>query len=93
MASGLPVVASDVGGNRDVVPDEHLGTIVEFGHEAQLQTALRQALRRDWDRARIIAYARENAWHNRIKLLVDQFMRLPDKARAMATTSPRTRRV
>lgn len=73
MACGLPVVATDVGGNREVVCRDELGTIVPFGNQAALSTALAQALQRDWDRPRIIRYAEENGWAQRVQALTQAF--------------------
>lgn len=76
MACGLPVVTTDVGGNREVVRDESLGYIVPFGDQVALREALTAALRRQWDRARIRAYAAENSWDTRITTLVTRFREL-----------------
>jgi teichuronic acid biosynthesis glycosyltransferase TuaC len=73
MACGLPVVTTDVGGNREVVCRQELGTIVPFGDAEALAAALEQALERCWDRQAIIAYARENSWDKRIDKLVERF--------------------
>lgn len=73
MACGLPVVATDVGGNREVVADTRLGRIVPFGDQAALCDALDQALNQDWDRQAILAYARENDWEGRVTRLLQVF--------------------
>ncbi len=73
MACGLPVVASDVGGNAQVVCRPGLGTIVPFGDASALARALETALDRTWDRASIIAYAHDNAWDRRVARLVEIF--------------------
>lgn len=39
-ASGLPIVATDVGGNREIVVDGHNGVLVEAGREDRLADAL-----------------------------------------------------
>ncbi len=70
MACGLPVVATDVGGNREVVSREDLGSIVPFGDRASLTAALDSALCRDWDRESIRAYAKENDWSHRVSQLI-----------------------
>jgi len=73
MACGLPVIATDVGGNAEVVCRESLGTIVPFGDGAALRSALARALERDWDRDAIVAYARANGWDRRVGQLVTAF--------------------
>jgi glycosyltransferase involved in cell wall biosynthesis len=76
MACGLPVVTTDVGGNREVVCREELGTVVSFGDPAALATALREALGKSWDRDAILAYARDNGWDRRVPVLCGEFRRL-----------------
>lgn len=76
MACGLPIIATDVGGNREVVSDSRLGSIVPFGDSDALQSALAQALRTDWDREYICNYARNNSWDDRVTMLVAEFTRL-----------------
>lgn len=73
MACGLPVVTTDVGGNREVVADSSLGTIVPFGDAGALSAAIADALGRAWDRQAIIRYACENAWDRRIAQLREEF--------------------
>ncbi len=73
MACGLPVVATDVGGNREVVCRDELGDIVPFGDAAALQAALCTALRQSWDHEAIMAYARANDWSQRVALLEREF--------------------
>jgi glycosyltransferase involved in cell wall biosynthesis len=76
MACGVPVVATDVGGNAEVVCREDLGTIVPFDDHAALVRALGDALRRDWDRAVIRGYAEANDWNTRVPVLVSEFRRI-----------------
>ncbi|MBV8380706.1 MAG: glycosyltransferase [Paucibacter sp.] len=76
MACGLPVVTTRVGGNAEVVCDESLGEVVPFDHCGALHEALERALRRDWDREAIMAYARTNTWARRIEVLLAEFARL-----------------
>lgn len=76
MACGLPVIATDVGGNAEVVRDGSLGTIVPFGDPPALETALDQALTRDWNHGEIIGYAKANSWDQRVETLVEGFRSL-----------------
>jgi glycosyltransferase involved in cell wall biosynthesis len=80
MACGLPVVATDVGGNREVVCRAELGTIVPFGDASALRAALVAALRQPWDRKAIVAYARENQWDARVAQLLRVFDRVLEPA-------------
>lgn len=84
MACGLPVVATDVGGNAEVVARAGLGRIVPFGDADALAAAIEDALAIEWDRRAIRAYAEDNAWDVRIAQVVDVFDQLlaPGAARA-----------
>ncbi len=73
MACGLPVVTTDVGGNKEVVDAPHLGRIIPFGDSTALREALDAALAESWDRERIVTHAQENTWDRRIALLDDAF--------------------
>jgi glycosyltransferase involved in cell wall biosynthesis len=82
MACGLPVVTTDVGGNREVVSEPRLGTVVPFGDAPALRAALEHALDHDWDRGAVVDYARANAWDTRVTVLCEELRRLADPARA-----------
>lgn len=77
MACGLPVVATDVGGNAEVVCRSDLGTIVPFGDARVLERALGAALSREWDRRAIMEYGRQNSWDHRIAVLVEALRSVP----------------
>ncbi len=76
MACGLPVVTTEVGGNREVVCRKELGRVVPFGDEKALAWALGNALQQEWKREDIVAYAKDNAWEKRVERLVQQFQRI-----------------
>jgi glycosyltransferase involved in cell wall biosynthesis len=76
MACGLPVVATDVGGNAEVVCEPGLGVIVPFGDAVELQRAIDRILSKPWDAEAIRAYARRNTWDQRVHDLVDEFRAL-----------------
>jgi glycosyltransferase involved in cell wall biosynthesis len=75
-ACGVPVVATDVGGNAEVICRDDIGTIVPFGDHEALLAAIREALQRDWNHSSIRRYAEENDWKVRVPILVDEFRRI-----------------
>ncbi|HRF43120.1 MAG TPA: glycosyltransferase [Candidatus Competibacteraceae bacterium] len=76
MACGLPVITTDVGGNREVVCDHGLGIIVPFGDGVALEQALLDALSRTWDRMAIRRHAEANDWEGRVGVLCELFRSL-----------------
>lgn len=82
MACGLPIVTTDVGGNREVVCQPELGEVVPFGDAERLQSALRNALEAAWDRAAIRRYAEANTWERRVDDLEREFRQLHQAHRA-----------
>ena len=76
MACGLPVVTTDVGGNREVVVHDELGTVVPFGDAEALGAAIGEALARPWDRSAIVAHAQANDWDERVVRLLALFREL-----------------
>jgi glycosyltransferase involved in cell wall biosynthesis len=81
MACGLPVVSTRVGGNEQVVCSPGLGELVDFWDAPAFAVAIERALRREWDRAAIIAYARANTWDRRIDILEREFRALVNENR------------
>jgi glycosyltransferase involved in cell wall biosynthesis len=73
MACGLPVVTTDVGGNKEVVRDQTLGVITPYGDQNALAEAIHQALKTSWDHDHIRQYAEENSWDERVKRLCAHF--------------------
>ena len=64
MASGLPVVATDVGGIHEVIDAPWKGTLVPSGDEAALTRALNVALAQPLDRQRIASYGQTLSWQS-----------------------------
>lgn len=73
MACGLPVVTTDVGGNREVVCADDLGIVVPFDDADALREAIATALASGWDREAIVDYAARNTWDARVEVLVARF--------------------
>jgi glycosyltransferase involved in cell wall biosynthesis len=72
MAAGLPVVVSDVGGNRALVEDGYDGLVVPFGDVAATASALATALS-DGEVARTIRQnARQGAAERTVSRMVDE---------------------
>ncbi|MDT3706866.1 MAG: glycosyltransferase [Thiobacillus sp.] len=88
MACGLPVVATDVGGNCEVICRDELGSIVPFGDAAALQQALHAALDKVWDRAAILDYAQANQWEKRVAQLLRAYGPLLANSHAGMESSP-----
>lgn len=82
MACGLPSVATDVGGNSQVVSTPELGRIVPLGDADALAAGIDEALTSKWDRASIRAHAVSNSWDVRIPLLAELFGSLLAEKRA-----------
>ena len=76
MACGLPVIATDVGGNAQVVNSDELGRIVPLGNAKALESSLLLALKQPWDRGQIRAYAESNTWDRRIPKVIDVLERV-----------------
>ena len=76
MACGLPVITTDVGGNKEVIVNSELGTVVPFGNPRDLLTAISNGLDKSWNNPLIIQFAQDNAWDYRVKILVDNFKRI-----------------
>lgn len=76
MGCGVPVVATDVGGNREVVAKPEVGEVVPFDDPEALKQALISSLTKQWSAETIVQYARDNSWETRIGKLVNEFENL-----------------
>jgi len=79
MACGLPVVTTDVGGNKEVVNNDELGIlgiVVPFSDPQALSSALLKAIDQHWDKNKIVKYAQDNAWDTRVEILVEEFKKI-----------------
>lgn len=76
MACGLPVITTDVGGNSEVVSKPELGMLVPFGDKDELELAISRALEKEWDREKIITYAKNNSWSSRVEKLMFEFNKI-----------------
>lgn len=82
MACGLPVVTTDVGGNKEVVNSQELGIIVPFGRPKELEMGIDKAIETQWNKERILSYARQNNWEKRVSALVYNFKNIVNEYQA-----------
>lgn len=74
-----PVVATDVGGNSEVISSTDLGYIVPFDDKHALIDKITVALKKDWDKTVLNQYAIDNQWDERVKRIMSLFKRLVDE--------------
>jgi glycosyltransferase involved in cell wall biosynthesis len=79
MACGLPVVTTDVGGNREVVCNDKLGRVVPFGDAEALYRAIESSLSHGWDKAYIRHHAKINSWDERVEKLCRHFRQIASR--------------
>lgn len=73
MACGLPVVTTRVGGNEEVVSSEDYGLLFNLEAKREMVNTIIMAFQKDWNKEKIINYARSNTWDKRIEQLLSQF--------------------
>lgn len=64
LACGTPVVSTEVGAIRRLLPSAQYGFIVPVGDNAALENALATALRHEWDYAAIARWGGARSWEN-----------------------------
>jgi teichuronic acid biosynthesis glycosyltransferase TuaC len=64
MACGAPVVATDVGAVKEMVPSRDYGLVVPANDSNALTQAVAAALGRDWDRGALSRWAHSRTWEH-----------------------------
>jgi len=64
LAAGTPIVATDVGGNRQQLHSPELGIVVPDGDPRALADGITTALQRTWDRTRIARQGSTRSWQH-----------------------------
>jgi len=64
LGCGKPFVGTDVGGVREIITSKDYGLLVEPANAQDMTEKLLDALDRDWDSEKIVAYARQYSWDN-----------------------------
>jgi glycosyltransferase involved in cell wall biosynthesis len=73
---GAPVVATRVGGVRDMIEDGRTGFIVEPGNTQQLRDGLLRALAQPWDRVQIANWGSRRTWRRVAEEVLAVFERI-----------------
>lgn len=87
-ACARPVVATRVGGNAEVVPDERIGLLVAPGDDRELRAAILRALESTWDTTAMVEHARAHSWEQAASAVLEEFHGLVDGSGG--ARSPRT---
>ena len=64
LACGTPVVATEVGGIKEIIVDDNLGFTVPAEQPETLSKTIATAIDRVWDHKRIESYAHGRSWNN-----------------------------
>lgn len=73
LACGCPVVATDVGGNREIVNDPSLGTLTVLNDPTALADGIVDALSREWDRRHVASTGGQRSWQQVAAECVDVY--------------------
>jgi len=73
LACGCPVVATDVGGNREIVSEPRLGRLVPPGDREALADGICRGLTAAWDREQIAVIGGRRDWQQVARECVDVF--------------------
>ncbi|RIK69237.1 MAG: hypothetical protein DCC65_00375 [Planctomycetota bacterium] len=62
LACGCPVVATDVGGNREIISDDRCGRLVDAARHESLESEVCRGLTARWDRRVIAEFGGRRSW-------------------------------
>jgi len=72
LACGTPVVATDVGAVRQMLPSGSLGSVVPVNDVPALVESLRHAMTREWDHGAISSWGRSRSWDQVAEEVMEQ---------------------
>jgi glycosyltransferase involved in cell wall biosynthesis len=78
LACGTPVVATDVGSTRELIPDDRYGVLVAAGAADALERALELSLKRPWDRTAIARWGNLWTWDMVAGEVISELERMAD---------------
>lgn len=77
LGCGLPYVGTDVGGVGEIINCDDYGLIYKSPNDyVKLSKLIEKALKKDWDRYRIMKYSREFTWENLCKKIKNHYVEL-----------------
>jgi glycosyltransferase involved in cell wall biosynthesis len=88
LACGLPVVTTDVGGNRELVEDTGDGLLVPFWDSAAFSAALIRGLNENWNYTAISQRARRLTWNQTTAEVMCELRRLKGPSASVESHTP-----
>jgi teichuronic acid biosynthesis glycosyltransferase TuaC len=85
LACGTPVVATQVGAIPEMIPSADYGLVTPVRDQSALLSALRSALAKDWDRARIEAWGGSRTWARVTEEVLTVFESIAGRKKALAS--------
>jgi glycosyltransferase involved in cell wall biosynthesis len=76
MSCGCPVVATDVGGNAEVISSSKIGEVFPFFCQRAAIKSIERLLSSEWQRGDCRAFAIQNSWLIRINALRHVYFKL-----------------
>jgi len=73
LACGTPVVATDVGGVKEIIAHDNLGYTVPFDDSEALHAKMKKALEQRWDNQKIAAHGVQRSWNKVADEVVQTF--------------------
>lgn len=71
MACGKPVIATRNGGSEEIIISEDYGLLCEPGNSKMLAEKILIGLNKEWDREKILKYAKRFTWENSAKEIIE----------------------
>ena len=88
LACGTPVVATDVGAVRELIPSDCYGLIIPASDPMLLDDALSRALETTWDREAIAAWGQSRSWEQVAKeVLREMYAVIAERQRTVLSNS------
>ena len=73
IACGIPVVATNIWGNPEVICSDEYGILVPGQDGNSLADGIHEALKKEWNTMKLVEYARKNTWDKIAQKVMDEF--------------------